>query len=178
MSARKIIVALVAFALLAPATSALAQETAPEEGTWYYLEDAPSVAPKPPCGKKPNRRDSFKEMWLWQGGKYAECRWDPQGAKPKPVYTGWSYGSCLAAIQRGVSYDFCMAGGLNYTTPTMYFSGNFQPTYQGFQPGYGNGYQSSYLPQGSYTPRIDCRPANERPVCPNTGHPLCGRPPC
>ncbi len=171
MSVRKLTAALVALALLAPATSAFAQ-TQPAADGWYTAETAPEVGPKPPCGKKPNKKEEFVAMWYLKDGQYTVCQWDSQGAKVKPAYTGWGWFQCN--MQTLVSADECRLGVLNNRgiTPTQYFSGGFQPNYQGFQPGY-NGYQQPSTIQYNYGSGPQRLRPGERYHCPQTNHPDC-----
>lgn len=178
---KTVAVALIALSIMAPASTVFAQETAPEEGRWYTAEDAPQVAPKPACPRKPNRRENFVAMWKWEGGQYTECRWDSQGARPAAAttYSGWGWLQCDA--QRLVSPAECRLGVLNNRgiTPTQYFSGGFVPNYQGFQSGYnGNGYQQQ---PAQPAPGIYTRNGRQCQVpyqCPNSGHYLCYIPSC
>lgn len=183
MTVRNTIAAtLVALSIMMPAAGALAQEVAPEEGKWYYLEDAPAVAPKPACpAKKPNRRDSFKEMWLWQGGKYAECRWDPQGRKKRATGYYWTGSECLAASVSVPQFDYgaCMRQELFYLSPRAVIFGP-QPGYGYTQPGYYPTFRV-YAPARTIwvngrlcQPHYQCEGGNDSkchiPPCPSTSY--------
>lgn len=127
MSMLKIIVTAVLLMSTVP-VGANAQTQRAADG-WYTAETAPEVGPKPSCGKKPNKRESFVAMWYLKDGQYTVCQWDSQGEKPKPKSSFWSGFSQCVWQPNQYLYDQCLRYGPSYTgTPTQgYLGGNVRP---------------------------------------------------
>lgn len=104
----------------AGAQAATAQEAPTVADGWHTSGDAPSLSPKPSCGRMP-RDGEYVPLFRAENGIYVECRWSYQGPKVRrpPLIAIDPLGSLARALE-GDRYGYGQGYGAAACSPGQY----------------------------------------------------------